>query len=378
MRIAFLSVFYPYRGGISQFNACVFRALEKTNEIKAFNFKRLYPKIFFPGKTQLVAENDTADKIPSIQILDSINPISFSKTVSEIEKYNPDLLLIDFWMPFFAPCLGYISKKLRKKGIKTIAILINVIPHEKKPGDINLTKYFLNRCDGFIVLADSVTEDLIKLKPGAKYRNHPHPNYEHFGEKIPKDKAREILGIPIDKKVILFFGLIRRYKGLDLLIQAIGELPEDFFLLAAGEVYGKEDEYLNLIKETGIGNRVKFFNQYISDNEVAPYFSSADVCVLPYRSATQSGIIGVSYHFGLPVITTDVGGLREVIEPFGTGTVISHADTSLIKKSILDYFQNRLYLQYSANIEKFKQIYTWESFAMQIEELYYEIRIPSN
>ena len=193
MRIAFLSVFYPYRGGISQFNSCVFRALEKRNEIRAFNFKRLYPKLFFPGKTQLVTESDSADKIPSVQILDSINPFSFSTTEIEIEKFNPDLLLIDFWMPFFAPCLGYISKKLRKKGIKTIAILSNVIPHEKKPGDIILTKYFLNRCDGFIVLADSVRKDLIKLKPDAKYRIHSHPNYEHFGNKIPKENAREML-----------------------------------------------------------------------------------------------------------------------------------------------------------------------------------------
>ncbi|OGU16320.1 MAG: hypothetical protein A2X61_05250 [Ignavibacteria bacterium GWB2_35_12] len=376
MKIAFLSVFYPYRGGISQFNACVFRALEKGNEIRAFNFKRLYPKVFFPGKTQLVSENDTADKIPSIQILDSINPISFSKTVSEIEKYNPGLLLIDFWMPFFAPCFGYISKKLRKKGIKTIAILSNVIQHEKKPGDIILTKYFLNRCDGFIVLADSVRKDLIKLKSDAKYRTHPHPNYEHFGEKIPKEKAREILGIPQDKKVILFFGLIRKYKGLDLLIQAISGLTDEFYLLAVGEVYGKEDEYLNIIKEPGIENRVKFVNQYINDNDVAPYFSAADVCVLPYRSATQSGIIGVSYHFGLPVITTDVGGLREVIEPFGTGTVISHADVNSIKESILDYFRNRLYLHYSANIEKFKLKYTWGSFTKLIEELYYELINP--
>jgi glycosyltransferase involved in cell wall biosynthesis len=373
MKIAFLSVFYPYRGGISQFNACVYRALEKANEIKAFNFSRLYPGLFFPGKSQFVNHSDTADKIPSLQILDSINPFSFSKTFKEIEKFKPELLLIDFWMPFFAPCFGHISNKLRQKGIKSISILSNVIPHEKKPGDILLTKYFLNRCDGFVVLAESVRKDLITLKPDSVYRIHPHPNYEHFGNKISKDKAREILDIPKDKKVVLFFGLIRKYKGLDLLIKAIGELPDGYYLLAAGEVYGKEDEYLNLIDQYGLKNRVKFINQYISDNDVAKYFSAADVCVLPYRSATQSGIIGVSYHFGLPVITTDVGGLREVIEPFGTGTVIRMADVELLKQSIVEYFDNKLFNEYSANIDKFKQKYTWDSLAIEIKELYNEL-----
>ncbi|TAL66882.1 MAG: glycosyltransferase [Bacteroidetes bacterium] len=373
MRIAFLSVFYPYRGGISQFNACVYRALEKGNEIRAFNFKRLYPNILFPGKTQFVNDKDTADKIPSIKILDSINPISFFKTVREIENYNADLLLMDFWLPFFAPALGYVSKKLKKKGIKTISILSNVIPHEKKPGDISLIKYFLNRCDGFIVLADSVKKDLLSVKPESIFRKHPHPNYEHFGAKFPKDKAREILNIPADKKVILFFGLIRNYKGLDLLIRAVGELTNDYYLLAVGEVYGNEKEYFDLIRQSGVGDRVKFINQYVSDNDVAPYFSSADVCVLPYRSATQSGIIGVAYNFGLPVITTDVGGLREVIEPFGTGTVIPYADIDLIKNNVREYFDNKLYDKYSSNIEKFKQKYTWESFANDILSLYNEI-----
>ncbi|MBI5324816.1 MAG: glycosyltransferase [Ignavibacteriae bacterium] len=374
MRIAFLSVFYPYRGGISQFNACVFRALEKNNEIRAYNFKKLYPNLLFPGKTQFVNESDTADKINSFRILNSINPISFIKTAKEIEKFNPDLLLMDYWLPFFAPAFGFISNKLRKKGVSTISILSNVIPHERKPRDISLTKYFLNRCDGFIVLADSVKNDLLTLKPEAKYRQHPHPNYEHFGAKIQKERAREILGIPNEKKIILFFGLIRKYKGLDILIKAIGELPDDYFLLAVGEVYGKEDEYNNLIKESGINNRVKFVNQYISDSEVSPYFSSADVCVLPYRSATQSGIIGIAYHFGLPVITTDVGGLREVVEPFDTGIIIPFADVSILKDNIETYFVNHLYKNFTSNIEKFKQKYTWESFVKEIEELFYKIK----
>ena len=373
MRIAFLSVFYPFRGGISQFNACVYRALEKTNEIRAFNFKRLYPGILFPGKTQFVNEEDSPDRIPSVQLLDSINPFSFSATAKKIIHYKPDLLLMDFWLPFFAPEFGYIGKKLQKKGTAVISILSNVIPHEKKIGDITLTKYFLNRNDGFIVLAESVIKDLLKLKPGAFFRKHPHPNYEHFGDKINKIKAREILNIPEDKKVILFFGLIRKYKGLDLLIKSIGELPDDYFLLSAGEVYGDEKEYLDLIKSTGIENRVMFINRYISDNEVAPYFSAADVCVLPYRSATQSGIIGVAYHFGLPVITTDVGGLKEVIEPFGTGTVIPYADKELLKQSITEYFENNLFDKYSSSIEKFKQNYTWDSFANEIIILFNEL-----
>jgi glycosyltransferase involved in cell wall biosynthesis len=387
MKIAFLSTFYPFRGGIAQFNANVYRALENKNDfsafnsnkdeeisVQAFNFKRLYPSIFFPGKTQFVSESDSADKIPSLQILDSINPISYYQTANAIKNFSPDLLLLDYWHPFFAPSLGFIAKILKKAKVPVISIMSNVIPHEHKPGDEFLTKYYLKYNDAFIVLAESVKNDLINLKSDAKFRIHPHPVYEHFGPKLNKSQARNLLNLPNDKKVILFFGLIRHYKGLDILIEAFSQLSDDYHLLIVGEIYGEEKEYAELINQHNLQAKVTFINKYVPDNEVSSYFSAADVCVLPYRSATQSGVIGVAYHFNLPVITTDVGGLKEVIEPFQTGMIIEKADATLIKDGISKFFNLNLAEFYANNIEKFKEKYNWISFVNEIAALYKEIK----
>jgi glycosyltransferase involved in cell wall biosynthesis len=368
MRIAYLSVFYPYRGGISQFNAALYRALEKQHEVKAFNFKRLYPNFLFPGKSQFVENTDSADAITSQRVLDSINPLSFSKTINEIKKFKPDLLLIQNWMPFFAPSLGWVARYFKKLDIPTISIIANMKPHEPKPGDVLLSKFFLKHNHGFVVLADSVKNDLLELKPVAKIFYHPHPNYEHFGDKIEKATACYELGIPQDKKIILFFGLIRHYKGLDLLIEAMRNTPDDYFLLIAGEVYGDSSEYENLLSKNLPPERYKFINRYLKDNEVPKFFSAADVCVLPYRSATQSGIVGISYHFGVPVISTDVGGLREVIEPFHAGIVIDKPDSQLLHEAILRYFNDNLQENFSRNIHQFKAKYTWDSLAEGIVE----------
>ncbi len=375
MKIAFLSVFYPYRGGIAQFNAAVYRALGKIQnvEIKAFNFSRLYPKLLFPGKDQYVTANDTAFHMPSERILDGMNPFNWNSAANKIIDFKPDFLLTDFWLPFFSPSLGKVAKKLRKNNTPVISILSNVVPHEKRMFDIALTKYFLKNNDGFIILTESVKNDLLKLKPDAKYLVHPHPNYEHFGEPLSKEEARKFLNLPLNKKVILFFGLIRYYKGLDLLLEAMGKLNNDYYLLIAGEVYGKPDLYDEIIGKNNLSDKVKFVNKYLSDDEVAPYFSAADVCVLPYRSATQSGIIGVSYHFGLPVISTDVGGLKEVIEPFRTGIVLDKADIDLLKVSLENYFVNNLAVDFKRNIASFSERYNWDTLANCIIDLYKQI-----
>ncbi|MGB9702783.1 MAG: glycosyltransferase [Candidatus Kapaibacteriota bacterium] len=386
MRIAFLSTFYPFRGGIAQFNANVYRALENENDfdtlksksnkekkIQAFNFTRLYPSLFFPGKTQFVEENDSADKIPSERILDSINPLSYYQTAKAIKAFSPDLLLLDYWHPFFAPSLGMVAKLLKRDKVTVISIMSNVIPHEHKPGDEILTKYFLKHNDAFIVLAESVKNDLISLKNDAKYRIHPHPVYEHFGMKLQKSEARKKLQLSNDKKIVLFFGLIRHYKGLDILIEAFSQLPNDYHLLIVGEIYGDEKEYKELIEKYNLQQKVTLINKYVPDNEVSPYFSAADVCVLPYRSATQSGVIGVAYHFNLPVITTNVGGLKEVIEPFQTGMIIEKAEVNLIKEGILKFFHSNLSEFYSSNIEKFKLQYNWKSFVNEIAKLFKEL-----
>jgi glycosyltransferase involved in cell wall biosynthesis len=365
MKIAYLSTFPPFRGGIAQFNAALYRTLEKENEIKAYNFSRQYPDILFPGSSQYVTKEDKVDNIPNDQVLDTINPISYFTAAKKIYHFAPELMLMKFWMPFFAPSLGTVSY-LTKKKTKIISVLDNVIPHEKRLGDKTLINYFLNQNHGFIVMSDTVKNDLLSLKPDAKYIYHPHPLYNHFGAKIEQKTAREKLGISADKKIILFFGFIRGYKGLDLLIEAMQNTPDDYLLLIAGEVYGDFKPYQEQIDKLNLNHKIKTEVRYINDSEVPTLFSAANVCVLPYKSATQSGITSIAYHFNTPVIATDVGGLKETVIDNETGLIINNPNNNEIREAINKYFDNNLEAQFQSNIERLKQELSWEHLAHEI------------
>lgn len=369
MRIAFLSAFYPYRGGIAQFNASLYRELEKSQDVKAYTFTRQYPDFLFPGETQFVTDKDSVDKIPSVRLLDTINPLSYLKTTKEIAKYKPDLLIMKFWMPFFAPSLGFVAAGLRKRGTKIVTVLDNVIPHEKRPGDIQLIRYFLNRNDAFIAMSDTVKRDLLSLKPNAKVELKPHPIYDHFGAIISKESARQKLQLDLTKRTILFFGFIRDYKGLDLLIDAAKNLTDDFQIIVAGEVYGNFEKYQKRIESNGVSEKFKLFIRYISDDEVTVFFSAADVCVLPYKSATQSGIVQIAYNFDLPVIATNVGGLSEMIYHNETGLLLDKNDASTLAENITNYFTHNLYPKFSSEIRRRKSFFSWEGFAEAILKL---------
>ncbi|MCX6148731.1 MAG: glycosyltransferase [Candidatus Kapabacteria bacterium] len=364
MKIAYLSTFYPYRGGIAQFNASLFKEFEKYNETKAFTFSRQYPDLLFPGSSQLVSETDIAEKIDAERILDTINPFSYLSAASKINKFNPDLLITKFWMPFFAPSLGSVTRRL--KNTKRISILDNVIPHEKRIGDMQLINYFLNSNDAFIAMSRTVQNDLLSLKPNAKSILIPHPLYDHFGAKIDKEEACKKLNIPQDNKILLFFGFIRDYKGLDLLIEAMSRLGDTYHLVIAGEVYGDYSKYEKQIDGLGIRDKVSNFVRYISDEEVPLFFSCADVCILPYKTATQSGIVGISYHFDLPIISTDVGGLREMIGDFNTGLMVESPNSELIANAINEYFSSGKIEEYKQNILKYKSLANWKNLAREI------------
>lgn len=369
MRIAYLSTFYPFRGGIAQFNASLYREFEKNHDIKAYTFKRQYPDILFPGQSQFVTENDKPDIIDSNRILDTINPLSYMSSAKRIVEFKPDLLLMKFWMPFFAPSLGWVAKTLKKQGVRVISILDNVIPHERRPGDMVMINFYLNQNNGFVVMSDAVKNDLMRLRPNAVFTQHPHPLFDHFGEKKDKLEARKMLNLPVGKKILLFFGFIRGYKGLDLLLESVSKLPEDYLLVVAGEVYGKFDEYDEQINALGISDKVRKYVRYINDDEVPLFFSASDVCVQPYKSATQSGIAGISYHFDLPMIATNVGGLREMIEPYGTGIIVKKPDVELLTNAIRDYFDNNKAEKLKENIKVFKEICSWKNLAKAIEDL---------
>ncbi len=368
MKIAILSCFYPYRGGISQFNACLYGELSKEHIVKAFNFSRQYPEFLFPGKTQTVTADDEAVPVESDSLLDTANPFSYIRTYRAIRDWKPDVLIVRYWMSYFAPSLGYITRKMRKH-CKVISILDNVVPHEPHFFDAPLTRYFLKGSTGSVTLCEAVSKDLLALKPDSKYTVIQHPLYSHFGTKADRSEAEERLGLAHGKKNILFFGLIREYKGLDILLEAFRNLSEDYQLIIAGEPYGSFDRYQKIIDIIPGKDRIFMNLKYIKDSEVSVYFSAADVAVLPYRSATQSGISSVSYHFEVPMIVTDVGGLKETIGDRGTGLVAKEGTPEAIHEEILKYFGNpRIKEDCIRNIRDEKARLSWSTFARKLTE----------
>jgi glycosyltransferase involved in cell wall biosynthesis len=372
VKIAFLSVFYPFRGGIAQFNALIYRELEKTHEVKAFNFKRQYPDFLFPGKTQFVSPDDQADPIQTERVLDSVNPLSYIKTASRIRAFDPDLVISRYWMSFFGPSLGFILGRLRKPV--RISILDNVIPHEKRFFDAVFNRYFLKRSDGFIVMSDKVLKDLLSIRPDAKYLRVNHPVYNHFGIKMEREEAQRQLRLDRGKKTLLFFGIIRDYKGLDLLIEAFAGLDESYQLVIAGEVYGSFEKYEKLIAANPLKQHIHLFNRYISDDEVTLFFSAADVCILPYKSATQSGITSIANHFLVPLIATDVGGLKETIEDGKTGLITANPDAGELTEKIKHYFDNSLRNNFLEAIQAQNAANSWENFCSRLLGFYEELK----
>lgn len=368
MRVAFLSTFYPFRGGIAQFNALLYKAVERQgHEVKAFTFTCQYPSFLFPGKTQYLTDADEAIPIDSEAVLNTANPFSYQTAVNKIACWKPDVLILRYWMTYFAPSLGHVANRLRKKGVKVICIVDNALPHESRFFDKPLSTLFLRQCSAYVVMSDVVKDDLLRLNPKAYYRHLPHPLYDHFGEKVKQSTARESLSLPTEKKTLLFFGLIRDYKGLDWLIRAMSLLDDSYQLLIAGECYGSFDKYDELIKASPAHSRIRVYNEYIDDKRVPAFFSAADLLILPYKSATQSGVISIAYHFDLPVLATDVGGLRASLEPNGTG-LICHPSVESIASGIREFFDQGS-KGFVAAISKEKERLSWERFAGDILSL---------
>jgi len=371
MKIAFLSVFYPFRGGIAQCNDNLFKELQKEHEVIPYTFKRQYPELLFPGTTQYVTADDRANPIDSIPLLDTANPFSYWMSARKIAKVEPDVLVLRYWMTYFAPSLGTVAGYFKKRGCKVVSILDNVTPHEQHFFDKPLTTWFLKRNSGFLVMSKSVRDDLLSLHPNAHYILKEHPLNNHFGEKVDKQLANEKLELDPKKKTLLFFGLIRDYKGLDLLIDAMSLLDESYQLVIAGECYGDFGKYQQAIDSSPARTRIKAMNRYIADSEVPLIFSAVDLLVTPYRSATQSGVIPVAYHFDIPVLATDVGGLKESIESAGTGLICLPTVESL-SDNIQEYFRSDKGT-FIANIQKEKEALSLESFARALTGFIEEI-----
>lgn len=367
MRIAILSPFQPYRGGIASFSNRLYRELEEMErvEVSAFSFSLLYPSFLFPGKTQYVEDEDSVSSIKSERILSSINPFSWFSTAAAINKYNPDVLIIAYWMPFMAPALGLVCRLLDKK-IKIVALTHNALPHEKRFFDKAFAKYFFKTCNSFIVLSEPVKDDLNKIIPDARVLVSPHPIYDHYKERIDKSEACKLLGIDSNKKNLLFFGLIRDYKGLDLLIDAMSYLDESYQLIIAGECYGNFQKYRQLIDVSPFKDNIKVFEQYIPDDMVTTFFSATDVLVLPYRDATQSGVVAVAYQMELPMVATNVGALGEAVSMSNTGIVVD-VSSKVISEGIKSYFDNDKQI-YKDNLKIEKKRLSWSAFTKALQE----------
>jgi glycosyltransferase involved in cell wall biosynthesis len=374
MKIVFLSTFYPFRGGIAQFNALLYRELEKEHDIEAVTFKRQYPGILFPGKTQYVTQEDSADPIPARRSLDSVNPFSYWSTAKAIRKQKPDLIITKYWMTFFGPCLGFVLGR-QSRFTKRIAILDNVIPHERRFFDHRFNRYFLRRNDGFIAMTEKVKADLLSYLPDAKCEVIPHPVYPQFGKKLKREEALKALDLEDlkEKRILLFFGIIRDYKGLDLLIETLGKLDDRYHLLIAGEVYGSFEKYSRLIKSLKLEHRTHVIERYIADHEVPKFFSAADVCMLTYKSATQSGITGIAQYFELPMIATKVGGLGETIEHEKTGFVCDEQRVESIASWVARYFDEAKKETMSEALKQENQRNSWEVFARKLVRFYEEL-----
>ena len=366
MRVAILSSFYPLRGGVAQFNASLLGELGKVADVKAFNFSRQYPGFLFPGKTQYVSAGDDSIPVEATPVLDSANPFNWPCAARKIRRWKPDLLILRYMMPYFAPSLGTVAR-LMPRNCKVVAITDNIIPHERHFFDKAFTRYFLGGVDGCVTLCGSVAEDLLKWKPSARYLVAYHPLYSHFGERIPREEAERRLGISPGGKNLLFFGLIREYKGLDILLEAFRELPEDYNLIIAGECYGPFEKYQSLIDSCPGKERIHVFQRYIADAEVKDFFSAADVTVLPYRSATQSGVGAAAYHFEVPMIVTAVGGLRESVGDTGTGLVAAKPEPALIRDEILRFFaDDSVRSGCVESIRSEKERLSWKGFCTEL------------
>jgi len=359
-KVVFFSALPPFRGGISDFSELVVSAMEQFCDFKAFTFKKQYPNFLFPGKTQL-SLNKLSKSYP--RIVSGFNPLSYFSAVRQLKKSSPTIFITNYWMTFFAPMNVFFSKSLKKDCLK-IAIIHNLIPHEKRFFDTFFNRIFVKSYDGFIVLSESVKKDLLAIDPSAKHCLLKHPSYNQFGEKIARKEAAAALGLDPTKKILLFFGLIRNYKGLDLLLQAFSNLNKEFILLIAGEVYGDEITYTNLISKSKNKN-IHFVNQFIDEQDVKLYFSVADLCVLPYKSATQSGIQALANSFCLPVLISNVGGLAEDIVDEKNGFILNDINPLAIQNKIEEIFNENKLTQVEENlkIENLLLNDTWTKFS---------------
>lgn len=362
MKIAIIGSAYPYRGGIAAYSERLAKEFQdQGHDVTIYTFTLQYPSFLFPGKSQY-SEDKAPEGLNIIRCINSVNPFNWLRVGRRIRKDNPELVIVRFWLPFMGPSFGTILRRLNKKQSKRIAIVDNIIPHESRPGDKPFTSYFVKSVDGFLAMSESVIKDITQFNDTKPRALSPHPLYDNFGHDLPKNEARALLGLKQDQKVLLFFGLIRNYKGLDLLIRAFADSrfrDSNYKLLIAGEFYADKATYLDLIKSYQIEDDILLVDEFIPDSEVNQYFSAADLVVQPYKSATQSGITQIAYHFNKPMVVTNVGGLPEMC-PNGKVGYVVEPNGPAIAEAIIKFFNDTDQEEMHKNVQLEKKKYSWD------------------
>jgi len=373
LNIVILGTAHPFRGGLATYNERLAKQLQdEGHKVTIYTFSLQYPNFLFPGKSQF-ADWETPKEIDIRVKVNSINPLNWIKIGKEIKKQNPDLLIIKYWLPFMAPCFGTIARIVKKnRKTKVICIVDNIIPHEKRIGDNQLTNYFVKPVDGFVAMSKSVLNDIAFFDKNKAKAFCPHPLFDNFGEIMSKETALANIGLDNQHSYLLFFGFIRAYKGLDLLLQAFADERLRKFpakLIIAGEFYEDSKPYIDLIEQLNLSEHIVLKTDFIPDNEVGNYFCAADMVVQPYKNATQSGVTQICYHFNKPMLVTNVGGLPEIV-PNGIAGYVVEANPKDIADQLVDSYENNKIEYFAEGILKEKQKYLWSRMSATIYELF--------
>jgi glycosyltransferase involved in cell wall biosynthesis len=374
-KIIIIGPAHPLRGGLATFNQRLAKEfIQCGHDCSIYSFRLQYPSFLFPGKTQY-SDEPAPDGINIFPAINSVNPLNWIKTGHQLKKEKPDIIVVRYWLPFMGPALGTILRKVRKNNhTRIICIADNVIPHEKRPGDKAFTTYFLHSCDAFITMSEKVMADLRLFQPQKPALLVQHPLYDNFGAILSKEKAREKLGLGSGESIILFFGFIRKYKGLDLLLEAMKLLKENpatglqnLKLMIAGEFYEDEKPYRELIDKLGIRDNLILKTDFIADSEVKYYLCAADAVIQPYRNATQSGVTPLAYHFEKPMIVTNVGGLPALVPDGKAGLVVEPTPQSIANGIERFYRLGENY--FIPHLRTEKQKYSWANMVNAIIQM---------
>ena len=374
-RVVIIGPGYPLRGGLATFDHRLCKQfIDEGYECCIFSFSLQYPSILFPGKTQY-SSDPPPEGLEIYSIINSIHPLNWWQTGNELKRMRPDLIVVRYWLPFMGPALGTIVRRAKKnKHTRIVAITDNIFPHEKRPGDIPFSRYFLRSCDAFVTMSEKVMRDLRQFEPEKPAVQVNHPLYDNFGEAVTKEEARKHLGLNNEDLVLLFFGFIRKYKGLDTLLEALRVLKENnspllkrLKILVAGEFYEDPKDYYRQMDEYGLRDYLILRTDFIPDTEVKYYLCAADGIVQPYHNATQSGVTPLAYHFNKPMIVTNVGGLPDLV-PHKKAGLVCEPDPVSLAGSIGEYFElGENYFIPHLRIEK--QRFSWHNLVKTITEL---------